>query len=169
MGFARIARPLLATAVVAATVTTLAPAASASTERCIYSDDSRMKKTFPTPGTDTSFAINLCVIKRSDGKHYAYADVHWNNGGDSDTDDKRKFDRFNVTVRLERNDVVKTFRLCDIRHAVNTQKSGIELCVTSVDASTANGGWTADGWAQYDLDRDGQGVKAWEWYGSPSV
>ncbi|MFI0453232.1 hypothetical protein [Actinomadura sp. 6N118] len=128
-----------------------------------------MKKTFPTPGNNTRFAINLCVVKASNGKHWAYADVHWNDGGDSDVDDRRKFDQVVFFVRLERNNVREQLQLCDARRKINTEKSGIVFCSTEVDPSTANGGWTADGYVQYDIDRDGEGAKTWEWHGSPSL
>jgi hypothetical protein len=44
---------------------------------------------------------------------------------------------------------------------------------TSTYASTANGGWTADGKVTYDIDLDGDGDgdgdKTWSLGGSPSV
>ncbi|MCO6006661.1 hypothetical protein NE236_16875 [Actinoallomurus purpureus] len=158
-----------AAAVTAAAVTALAPPAHADTEHCLYSDNPKMKKTLPTPGKDTRFAINLCVVKLSNGKHWAYADIHWHNGGDSDVDDKRKFDKVGFVLRLERHNVARQTQSCEARHKVNTQKDGDVFCSTKVDSSKVNGGWTADGYVKYDIDRDGKSAMTWNWPDSPSV
>ncbi|GAA4631229.1 hypothetical protein GCM10023196_059820 [Actinoallomurus vinaceus] len=165
MAFARIVRSLTAVAVSAAAVTALAPAAYAAgdKEHCLRSDNPKMMKTLPTPGKDTKFAINLCVVKLANGKHWAYADVHWHNGGNSDVDDHRKFDQVYFFVRLKRNGAKRQGQLCEARHKVNTQQNGDVFCSTEVDPSKANGGWTADGYVQYDIDRDGKGAMRWNW------
>ncbi|WP_432137021.1 MULTISPECIES: hypothetical protein [unclassified Streptomyces] len=148
-------------------LTTLAATpASAVDFNCKY-----QSKTFPTPGDDTFVEIELCVQRVADG-YEASADVNWFNGGDSSVDDHRKFDRFDVQVRVEQrvngSDVVKGSRTCDMRFSINTSKRGGKFCTKFVTHDrTAK--WSADGKVVYDLDRDGKGSYTWNLTGSPLI
>ncbi|NGO11927.1 hypothetical protein G5C60_31075 [Streptomyces sp. HC44] len=129
---------------------------------CKYQD-----KTFATPGDNTYVEIQLCIQRVGDG-YEATADVSWFNGGTSSIDGERKFDKFDVQVRVEQSNVVKGSRTCDIRYDINSFPRSSELCskfVTHDRTST----WTADGKVVFDLDRDGEGAYTWDLTGSPQI
>jgi len=149
--------------------------ASALTVAPAYADDaacsSLQSKTFPTPGDNTYVEIQLC-IERTGGGYQATAQVDWFNGGDTDQDDHRKFDKFDVQVRVEQHvsgsDVVKGSRTCDIRYDINNFKRYSDICSKFVTHDrTAT--WSADGKITYDIDRDGEGSSTWDLTGSSQI
>ncbi|MFJ1805092.1 MULTISPECIES: hypothetical protein [unclassified Streptomyces] len=147
------------------TTLTVAPA-YADDFACSYQD-----KTFPTPGDDTYVEIELCIQRVADG-YEATADVSWFNGGTSSVDGNRKFDQFDVQVRVEQyvsgSDDIKGSRTCDIRYDVNSFPRSSDRCSKFVTHNrTAT--WSADGKVVYDIDRDGEGNSTWNLTGSPRI
>ncbi|MFI2431938.1 hypothetical protein [Streptomyces sp. NPDC018693] len=128
-------------------------------------------KTFSTPGDNTFVEIDLCIRRVADG-YEATADVDWFNGGTSSVDGNRKFDRFEVQVRVEQrvdgSDVVKGSRTCDMQFSINTSPRYGQICSKFVTHDrTAK--WSADGKVVYDIDRDGEGAYTWQLTGSPLI
>ncbi|WP_125804071.1 hypothetical protein [Actinoplanes sp. ATCC 53533] len=160
-------RPLmaLATATMIVTGGVLVGAAPA------YADTSctpKQKKSFATPGYNTDLEVQVCVA--NSGPHRsAHIQVGWQDGGSSSTDGDRKFDKLVLHYRLERNDRDYATGSCSIAGRVNTNRSGAWVCGTTEVTSSLTGGWSGDGYVQYDLDRDGEGSSNWQLTGSPLV
>lgn len=124
-------------------------------------------KEFSTSGLDTDVSIKLCVTKYGGNipEHGAYAYTKWGDGGGA-----RKFDNFDVHVRLERNNTVYANGTCDYTGEVNADSSGgPKRCFGGADTSPRAGGWTADGYVAYNLDADGEGGTTWSLRGSPQI
>lgn len=121
-------------------------------------------KTFPTPGTDTTLTIYLCVEKGTGSNYTARAGVSHTNGGGS----TNKFDKLDVHVRLERYDVAQAGLVCDFYAIVNFANSGSNnICGPVGDSTTSP--VTADGTVIYNIIGDGQGDLRWDLTGSPSL
>lgn len=129
------------------------------------------EKTFPTPGNDTRVEVKLCIDRGADG-YQAYAYVEWWNGGDSNVNDDRKFDRFDVQIRVEQHasgsETVRGSRTCDSQYLINTTGTYGDDCGKYV-VSNRTGTWSADGKIVYDIDRDGNGAYTWDLHGSPQI
>lgn len=152
------------TGVLAATTTlTPAPAQAAAAEACT----GWQHKEFPTSGFNTDVSVKLCVTKYSGGtpEHGAYAYVKWSDGGGA-----RKFDNFDVRIRLERHDADQAAGACDYTSEINGNSAGgPRYCFGAAHVSSLDGGWTADGYVAYNLDADGEGGKTWSLHGSPQI
>ncbi|MFH8613674.1 hypothetical protein ACH4E8_01195 [Streptomyces sp. NPDC017979] len=120
-------------------------------------------KEFPTSGYNTDVYIKLCVAPRTNG-WIASADGYWTDGGG-----KRKFDNFDIQIRLERNDKDVLVSLCDITAEVNRADSGTIQCQTKIHKTENMKGLSADGKVNYDLDADGKGGYTWALTGSPRL
>lgn len=143
-----------------ATVLTATPA-GADVERCTGWQD----RSFSTSGFDTDVEIKLCVDDYYDA-HHAISYIKWEDGGGV-----RKFDNFDVHVRLERYDADYDKASCDWTYEINNNtSSGSRGCgFMGYSSSSANGGWTADGHVRFDLDADGKGGDTWSLHGSPMI
>ncbi|MEU5976065.1 hypothetical protein [Streptomyces sp. NPDC047315] len=120
-------------------------------------------KEFPTSGYNTDVNITLCVAPRTDG-WIASVDGYWTDGGGV-----RKFDNFDIQVRLERNDADVKVSLCDITAEINRADSGTIQCQTKIHKTENQKGLSADGKILYDLDADGKGGYTWALTGSPRL
>ncbi|MEU5973800.1 hypothetical protein [Streptomyces sp. NPDC047315] len=121
------------------------------------------KKEFATSGYDTDVHLKLCVVPRTGG-WLVSADGGWTDGGGV-----RKFDNFDIQVRLERNDKDVLVSLCDITAEINRADSGRIQCQTKVHKTENQKGLSADGKVLYDLDADGAGGYTWALTGSPRL
>ncbi len=124
-------------------------------------------KEFPTSGYNTDVYLKLCVTKYGGNipEHGAYAYTRWRDGGGT-----RKFDNFDVRVRLERHNTDYARGTCDYTSEINADSSGgPKRCFGGADTSPRDGGWTADGYVAYNLDDDGEGGKTWSLHGSPQI
>jgi hypothetical protein len=132
---------------------------------------------FDTNGFNVDIKISLCVktVAEVNGRHVAYAKGSWGDGGP----DTRKFNMFNIHVRLERNNDTKATYVCDLTSSINLYESGtfgksgdshdiIHRCWALSD-SGLDGGWTADGYIKYDITDDGEHAKTWSLHGSPGI
>ncbi|WP_460066790.1 hypothetical protein [Streptomyces sp. YKOK-I1] len=131
------------------------------------------EKSFSTPGSDVKVWIKLCIEYYSEGGYEATAYYKWSGSGGTDLDDNRKFDQFDIQVRVEQHDpddgdIVKAARVCDARYNINTTDSWSGSCPKWYSHSRALT-WSADGTVTYDIDRDGKGAYTWELGGSPQI
>ncbi|MER5430853.1 hypothetical protein [Streptomyces sp. NPDC002588] len=151
------------------TALTVGPAYAVDSACSGYQD-----KTFSTPGSDVHFAVNLCIEHYSEGGYEATAYYTWSGGGGTDLDDNRKFDQFDLQVRVEQHDpdlgdIVKASRVCDLRYDINTSSAWSGTCGKWYSHSRALT-WSADGTVTYDIDRDGKGaLPAWNLGGSARI
>lgn len=121
-------------------------------------------KEFGTSGYDTDVYLGLCADHLSSDANawYASADGYWIDGGGV-----RKFDNFDIRIRLERNNKnVKTVT-CDLTAEINRAGNGTIQCQTKIHRTTSNNGLSADATVSYNLDADGAGGKRWHLKGSP--
>ncbi|WP_405726306.1 hypothetical protein OG607_22545 [Streptomyces sp. NBC_01537] len=162
---------LATTAVLTGTVISASPAAAA--EAC---NTSYQTKEFPTTGYNVDFKIKLCIKKVGTNSYQAYAKGSWGDGGAT----TRKFDKFNIVVRVERDDVVKGSGTRPLMNSINLHETGSfdadgdshnEYQWAGIYAtSSLDGGWSADGKIVYDIDEDGQGdLPDWNLTGSPTI
>lgn len=138
-----------------------------------YACTSYQDKTFPTPGSDVEVSIKLCIEHYSEGGYEATAYYKWSGSGGTDLDDNRKFDRFDLQVRVEQHDpdigdIIQASRVCDVRYDINTSGDGSGFCPKWYSHSRALT-WSADGTVTYDIDRDGEGAYTWNLGGSPQI
>jgi hypothetical protein len=146
-----------ATAVVGATLLTAAPTQAADT--CTTWQD----REFSTPGYNTDVEVMLCVFKGG-SSHNAYGRIRWEDGGGA-----KKFDNFDLHVRLERYDADKDAVSCDYTSEINASSSGVGYCPGATSMSSGYGSWSADGYVAFDYDADGQGGDTWSLKGSPLI
>ncbi|WP_433466198.1 hypothetical protein [Spirillospora sp. CA-128828] len=136
-------------------------AAQAATAAC-YDNE----KTFSLPGKpDVWVGIELCIHHTSADRRVAHADVSWDGsflGG-------KRFDGFEVLIRIERNDTVYDYEWCDFTDTINSEPSSSHWYCSVAYTSTADGGWTADGAVIYNVNNDGDGDKVWDLHGTPKV
>jgi hypothetical protein len=150
---------LLTTAVVAGLLA--APAANASTTRCT----DWQPKEFATPGYNTNVEIRLCVEGYTSA-HSGYAETRWWDGGDY----YKKFDNFDVRIRVERYDADYDSTACSYESSINLFDSNYRICDDGLwVGSGPSGGWSVDGYVAYNLDGDGEGGKTWSLHGTPLV
>lgn len=120
-------------------------------------------KEFATSGFNTDVSIRLCVSAGT-SSHRGYADIQWSDGGGV-----KKFDNFDVNIRLERYDADHDTKSCGYESAINLYDTGAERCYEVVSYSTASGGWSVDGSVAYDYDADGAGGMTWSLTGTPLI
>jgi len=144
------------------------PALAATVTKC----SGEQHKSFPTPGNDTDVYITVCIHTISTYERLAWYYLSWKDGGDSDVDDDRKFDKFTVQIRIERYDSVQNDISQSLRASINTHSTGT-YDYTGYGAGYTDtdrlGGWTADATVTYNIDRDGEGDYKWQLTGSPQV
>lgn len=164
--FARVGRRMATVAaalVVAGGMATAAKPAEAAGWTC----SSWQHKEFPTSGYNTDVDIRFCV-KRYTVAHSGYAEVKWRDGGDW----TKKFDNFDVKLRLERYDKDYDHATCSLESQINLYESKTGACAIGhyVESDSAKtGGWSVDGYVAYDLDADGKGGKTWSLKGTPLI
>jgi hypothetical protein len=120
-------------------------------------------KEFSTPGFDTDVSVYLCVAEL-EGKHLAWGVAKWLDGSG-----RKKFDNFDVKVRLERYDADYDTHRCDFTSEINNTYEDSKLCGDAESTSTRNSGWTADGVVYYDIDSDGRGGFTWNLQGTSKI
>jgi hypothetical protein len=147
-----------------ATIFSAAPAQAAS--QCSFGDD----KEFQTVGVNTHVMLRVCVSRENLGGNpdeYRYrAAVHGRfvEGGAGDL---RKFDDFELFVRLERHDTAATGASCELASKFNGADYGEFHCRSPYYTTRSTGGWTGDGVVDYNLN--GGGDKSWALDGSPAL
>ncbi|GGN95857.1 hypothetical protein GCM10010112_86570 [Actinoplanes lobatus] len=119
---------------------------------------------FGTPGHDTRMDVRLCLLHGTPTRG-AYAHVAWARGGDDDGE--RGFDALTLHYHLQRHDENIALGTCDLAPRLNATATGAYKCEKVELRVPAAGGWSADGYLEYDLDRDGEGLKRVDLRGSP--
>lgn len=121
------------------------------------------EREFDTSGYNTDVHIRLCISTNSQGQVRASADGYWTDGGGL-----RKFDNFDIYVRLERpggaNIATKT---CDETAEMNRASSGTIQCQSRYVSGLNPERVTADATIRYNLDSDGKGGYTWNLRGTP--
>ncbi|MEV6301108.1 hypothetical protein AB0M02_16995 [Actinoplanes sp. NPDC051861] len=153
---------LVAAAIVGAGVLVGSPALAENT--CSRSQ----RVEFETPGFDTVLRVRICIAHGSPTRG-AYAHVDWIDGGDSVEDGDRKFDALDIHYQLQAYGIAVAGGACGLAERVNRTESGTFTCPMATFKSGRRGGWSADGYIAYNLDRDGAGVMRTELEGSPAV
>ncbi|MFJ8744699.1 hypothetical protein ACIRL2_35650 [Embleya sp. NPDC127516] len=115
--------------------------------------------------SDVSVTIQLCVNGTASSRR-AVATVTWDRG---DANGASPFEKFDVFVRLERNDVSKSTRHGDIDFKINGSDWGATAIASGAVVPQPRGGWTADGVVYYNINNDGEGQKTWSLTGSPKM
>lgn len=163
----RLASLLAVLALAAGLVMTIESPAHAAVTEC--SDWGRNEKTFSLPNKPDVTANAIVCIENNGADYYAaYITVYWDGGpvwlyGD-------RFDRFEVDVYRERNQVLKgAVYDCDITGEINNLTESSDTCLQPFRHYDTGGRWTGDGWIVYNINGDGEGNKYWYLYGSPSV
>lgn len=121
---------------------------------------------FPTSGYNTDVYVKICVQNGYDGdRQYrrAIAQGYWQDGGGA-----RKFDNFDVVIRLEHFQETFRTKTCDITSEINQHEALNLQCTTGKFYDNSNSGnWTGDGKINFNLDADGNGGSTWQLAGSP--
>ncbi|MEV0900453.1 hypothetical protein [Actinoplanes sp. NPDC049802] len=123
---------------------------------------------FDTPGRNTRMDVRLCLLHGTPMRG-AYADVAWTRGGDDNDDGERKFDALTLHYHVQRHDQNIALGTCNLAPRVNETTTGSYRCEKVELRVPGAGGWSADGYLEYNLDRDGEGLKRVYLRGSPVV
>ncbi|GAA0473843.1 hypothetical protein GCM10009531_79780 [Actinoplanes capillaceus] len=123
---------------------------------------------FDTPGRNTRMDVRLCLLHGTPTRG-AYAHVAWARGGADNDDGERKFDALTLHYHLQRHNENVSLGTCDLAPRVNEATTGAYKCEKVELRVPAAGGWSADGYLEYNLDRDGAGMKRVDLRGSPVV
>lgn len=118
---------------------------------------------YQTAPSVTNVAMRTCVVKSGDIRH-AYVEV-----GQARTSGGATWDKFQVHVRLERNDANKATKWCDFTDDMNRYLNPKLFCTTTKIYSTTRGGWTSDAVIVFNFNLDGLGDKSRALHGSPAV
>jgi len=137
----------------------LAPPAHAAGWTC----GSWQHKEFATSGFNTDVDIRFCV-KRYTTAHAGFAEIKWRDGAGV-----KKFDNFDVRIRLERYDSDYDSTACSYESAINLYESNERECSGLYSSSSRSGGWSVDGYVAYDYDADGEGGKTWSLRGTALI
>jgi hypothetical protein len=121
---------------------------------------------FDTSGFNTDLRVRVCLYHGSPTRG-AYVQASWKNGGDNVEDNRRKFDLLVIHYQLQQFDGTVVAGSCDLTRRVNSSDSDQFMCDTAYRESPRKGGWSADGYIIYNLDRDGEGEKRIDLTGSP--
>ncbi|HWS31482.1 MAG TPA: hypothetical protein VN408_01925 [Actinoplanes sp.] len=113
---------------------------------------------FETPGYDTDLRVRLCLTHGSPTRG-AYAQVSWENGGDSAVDGRRKFDELVIRYRLVAMNATMVEGSCDLAEKVNLSETGLFMCPAGYHRSADRGAWGVVGTVEFNIDRDGEGRK----------
>lgn len=140
--------------------TVMSPPAHAATWTCGAWQD----RSFSTSGYNTDVEIRLCITKYTTA-HQGFAQIRWTDGGDW----VKKFDNFDVRIRLERWDADYDKVSCSFESDINLYETGEDECWDVYSSSSRSGGWSVDGYVAYDLDADGEGGSTWSLRGSPLI
>ncbi|MFI9846092.1 hypothetical protein ACIHFD_54345 [Nonomuraea sp. NPDC051941] len=81
----------------------------------------------------------------------------------------KRFDKFVVQARLERDDRVIASQSCDLTDEINNEFDGSDTCTTSYVTSSAQDGWIGDGKVTYNIDGDGKSDFTWNLHSSGEV
>ncbi|MFH8613673.1 hypothetical protein ACH4E8_01190 [Streptomyces sp. NPDC017979] len=158
-----LSRGMLATALAAGGLLVASSPTTAAETAASRGCSTKQHKEFDTSGYNTDVYLTLCVASR-DGGYIASADGYYIDGGG-----KRKFDNFDIQIRLERDNKDLKVSVCDITAEINRADNGPIQCQTKIHATGSSKGLSADGKVNYDLDADGKGGYTWALTGSPRL
>jgi hypothetical protein len=158
------------------------PASAEDVIRCNSDTAAENKITIDPPAVSgdprlpVTIEIDLCVGRDDPGnKRAAWArSVFWN-GSDGLHPATKRFHSFQLEVRLEQNDVIKSYLWCtydaDLNEWTDSNYAGKDFsCKPSGwDVFTSQGGWTADATVRYDIAYDGLGQLTWQLGGTAST
>ncbi|WP_157548463.1 hypothetical protein [Nonomuraea candida] len=122
---------------------------------------------FSLPGKPDVRAWGRSCIYKDGNTRRGRVQIKWK--ATSSADLGKRFDKFSIQARLERNDKVIAGQWCDITGALNGEDEGSETCTTSYVTSTSQYEWTGDGKVVYNINDDGLDDYVWNLHGSPEV
>lgn len=125
-------------------------------------------KSYDLPGKpDVTVTVQMCV-QSSGSSRRAYAKIDWD--GNLGYIGGKRFNSFVVSVRLEKNDSIKTVTSCDYTSNINANYSSSDhFCTGPWLASSSTGGWSGDGKVLADIADDGNGTYTWDLHGSALI
>ncbi|MET7682167.1 hypothetical protein [Streptomyces sp. NPDC005423] len=137
-------------------------------------------KAFSTPGFDTDVNLQVCIQETSPASndYRTYTAVVTGSFADGGGGSTRKFDNFDLEIRLESraagssgSDYVDSKAVCDVTADINRDDGGALRCQTGLEMSVNMGPLvTGDSTVRYDIDADGKGALGpWELQGSPHL
>ncbi|MFD9720009.1 hypothetical protein [Streptomyces sp. NPDC059076] len=151
-------RGALASALAVGGLMAVGSPAQAATMKC----SAQQHKEFPTSGFNTDVKIYVCITGLGGNEYDATVIASWSDGGGV-----KKFDNFDIQVRLERNNAPIVYRTCDITAQINDYSVGRSQCDSPIYITGNPSGLTGDGKVNYNLDANGAGGFTWELTGSP--
>lgn len=167
--FPRTARRLTAAviALCAAMATLVAPGTAAAVGAQALACGGRQHEYIVQPQGDLDIWVTVCV--RSDGniREAAVNDISIHT---QPLPGRQLFYYFRVQVRLERYDADHKVNKCDYTAQANDPGWwGLYTCRSGTVSTSLRGGWTGDGYVEYDKVGDGHGRQVWELTGSPAI
>lgn len=165
MRFAAARRTVAATfaAVVAAGIVGVAATPASAASGCYPNS-----KSYDLPGKpDVTVTVQMCV-QSSGNSRRTYAKIGWD--GNLGYIGGKRFNSYVLSIRLEKNDAIKTVTSCDFTSNINNNYSSEDhFCYGPWLSSSSSGGWTGDGKALADVADDGNGTYTWDLHGSPVI
>ncbi len=139
-------------------------------------------KSFSTPGFDTDVNLQVCIQESPASPpsedYRTYTAVVTGVFGDGGGGSTRKFDNFDLEIRLESSpagstgsDYVDSKAVCDVTADINRDDAGNLRCQTGLKMSkNMRLRVTGDATVRYDIDADGKGALGpWDLTGSPHL
>jgi hypothetical protein len=159
---------LTATLVVGAALVSVASApAEAATQRCRAQSTS-----IPLPNQGKgimSVALDVCVASRGNERNAFVRHIWW----ETTRYNNKLFKYWRIVIRLERKGVTRSSHRCDFTwHANNVVRPGNNTpstCSAGKISTSLRGGWTGDGYLEYDRIDDGKGRRTWQFVGTPAI
>lgn len=115
--------------------------------------------------------IDMCVASDGGNQRNAFVNNIWWEVESKFTSDNFYYFRFQA--RLERNDADYSVKKCDLTWHANHLRwpdaNTPSMCSAGKITTSLRGGWTGDGYLEYDIVGDGEGRKTWQLTGSPVI
>ncbi|MGZ0148697.1 hypothetical protein ACXJJ3_16610 [Kribbella sp. WER1] len=158
----RLGSTALAASVAFAAVTTLGVTPASAATACRTN-----VKSVSLPGKpDVKFTVQLCVSGSGTYRH-AQAKLSWT--GNYGFIGGTRFNLVYLGLRLEQHDAERASTSSYYTASIDAQYSGSVTIGATKTGSLSAGGWSADGFLQYDVTDDGRSGYTWELYGSPLI
>jgi hypothetical protein len=150
--------------VIAAAVT---PAQAAGVQQC--RDQTTTIRNLPGSG-QTQVWLDVCVSSDGgNGRNAFVRNIYWVTKATS----YNLYYYFRIQIRLERNDADYSVHKCDLTWEANYLRrpdgNTPSICSAGKISTGLRGGWTGDGYLEYDIVGDGEGRKTWQFTGSPQI
>lgn len=128
------------------------------------------RKLIAMPVGDTEVWLQECVRSDGAGEREAATNIQTMHTTAFPGDENKLFYYFRVEIRLEHNDGDYEVVKCNYTGQANQPGwYGPYTCKSGALDSNLRGGWTADGYVEWDVIGDGLGRQTWQLQGSPAI